>query len=137
MKKLINKLFTGLLVLLLSPVAVLIVILAKAAFKDFKPKRKRLYLSGRISGLTRFEYVNNFNTAQSKMLRKYPNITVISPIRIKPLFGIHKYWCHMVADVFYLLKSDAVAFMPNWKDSKGARIEMVFTIMTNKEIIML
>lgn len=137
MKKLINKLFTGLLVLLLSPVAVLIVLLAKAAFRDFKPKRKKLYISGPISGLTRFEYVNNFNRAQTVLLRKYQNITVISPIRIKPLFGIRKYWCHIVADIFYMLKCDAVAFMPNWKDSKGAKIEMVFTILTNKQIIII
>lgn len=136
MKQTINNLFTALLVLILSPVAVLIVILAKVAFKDFKPKRKRIYISGKINGLPTHYYTQKFAQAEVQVQRFYSDNT-ISPLRIRPLFGIKRYWCYMFSDIVVLFKCDAVAFMDNWKDSRGARIEMVVALIANKEIIML
>lgn len=134
--KTINKLFTALLVLILSPVAVLIVILAKLAFKDFKAKRKRIYISGKINGLPTHYYTQKFAQAEVQVQRFYSDNT-ISPLRIRPLFGIRRWFFHMVSDIYALLKCNAVAFMDNWKDSRGARIEMIVALIANKEIIML
>lgn len=134
MKQLFNKLFTALLVLILSPVAVLIVILAKLAFRQ---KRKMIYISGKITGLLIFEYENEFARAATLLRRKYPKAIIVSPLNIRPLFGIRKWMFYMAADLHYLLKCDSIAFMQNWKDSRGARIEMIVALLFNKEIIML
>lgn len=87
-----------------------------------------IYLSGRISGLTKKEYTANFLLAENKFKKGYVDydfdfIDVINPLNIKPLFGIKNWWCYMAADLWQLRKCDTIALMQNWKDSKGACVE--------------
>ena len=99
---------------------------------------KTIYLSGQISNLPEEQVKGNFTYAALEVMFMQPDeVDVISPLNIKPLFGIHSYWCHMAADIYHELKCTHVAFQKNWIDSRGARIEMIVALITNKKIIML
>ena len=103
-------------------------------------KHTKIYLSGAISGLEKEEYEHNFRIAKKTVWNIFPEIwlsQIILPTEIKPLFGIHSWFFHMAADIFALLKCTNVAFQKNWIDSRGARIEMIVALITNKKIIML
>ena len=99
--------------------------------------KTKIYISGRISGLTQREYTQNFLDAEWVVACTYRYADRVNPTEIKPLFGIHKWFFHMAADLWALLFCSHVAFQKNWIDSKGARIEMVVALITNKKIIML
>lgn len=97
------------------------------------------YLSGKISGLPKSVYETNFFNATVEILKMKlcSYLDIVNPTEIKPLFGIHSYWCHMAADIYHELKCTHVAFQKNWIDSRGARIEMIVAILFNKKRIML
>lgn len=101
--------------------------------------KTKIYLSGKISGLEKFQYEANFLTATTQILRMQicSLLDIVNPCEINPLFGIKCWFCHMVADIWALLFCSHVAFQKNWIDSNGARIEMIVALITNKKIIML
>lgn len=41
----------------------------------------------------------------------------------------------MIADIYQLLKCNAILLQPDWVDSKGANIEVIVAILTRKQII--
>lgn len=102
-------------------------------------KQTKIYISGKISGLEKSEYEKNFIGEKTLFFLlndvKYSDILI--PTQIKPLFGIKSYWFYMIADIYHEIKCTHVAFQKNWIDSKGARIEMIVALITNKKIIML
>ena len=102
-----------------------------------KIMKTKIYISGRISGLTEREYKQNFLDAEWVIACTNRYADRVNPCDIKPLFGIKSYWFHMAADIWALLFCSHVAFQKNWIDSKGARIEMLVAILFNKKIIML
>ena len=81
---------------------------------------KRVYISGKISGddLTCVEI--KFNTAE-KMLREH-GFFPINPLK-NGLPNIATWDQHMVRDIELLLTCDAICLLPDWQQSKGARIE--------------
>ena len=97
------------------------------------------YLSGKIGGLEKSVYETNFFNATVEIIKmkRCSYLDVVNPCNVYPLFGIKSYWCYMAADIYQELKCTHVAFQKNWIDSKGARIEMIVAIITNKKIIML
>lgn len=97
---------------------------------------KAIYISGKITGLPTHYYTQAFAQAETQV-QKFYSKNIVSPLRIRPLFGIKRWEFYMVSDLIQLAKCDSVAFMQNWKDSRGARIEMLFAILLNKKIIML
>jgi len=90
----------------------------------------KIYLSGKISGLTEVEYTENFKKSGCKIIELFPIVEkhyysmVVNPLDIKPLFGIKKWLFYMVADIWQLRKCSHIALMQNWIDSKGACIEL-------------
>lgn len=82
-----------------------------------------VYISGKISGLTKEEYTQNFFDSTDFVFNNYSENT-INPLDIKPLFGIKKYWFYMAADIWQLRKCTHIAAQKNWIDSKGAFIEV-------------
>ncbi len=97
----------------------------------------KIYLSGKISGLSEKEYTENFENAKfSPTIEKHYAKIFYNPCEIKPLFGIKKYWCFMAADLYTLIfKCDAIYLLDNWKDSKGAKIELFFALLTRKRVL--
>lgn len=84
----------------------------------------KIYLSGKISGLSKADYIHNFLQAEKKL--SHISRVIINPIKIKPFLGLQNWTCYMITDIAALRKCDKIAMMPNWIDSKGACIEHYF-----------
>ena len=76
----------------------------------------KIYISGKISGLTKEEYTQNFDKAYSKLfelkLVDYSG-NVINPLNIKPLLGIKRWFFYMAADIWQLRKCTHIAVQKN------------------------
>lgn len=91
---------------------------------------QKLFISGRVSGLKPDTVRKNF----SKVERKYRDIgyDVVNPTKI-----CSRDWCWlrcMVVCLYALYKCDIVYMIPNWKKSRGARIEHLFARILGKGI---
>jgi len=92
----------------------------------------KIYISGKISGLSEEEYTDNFEKVKLNLwetdfcfsIRRYSHI--ISPLDIKPFLGIKSWLFYMIADIWQLRKCNHIAMQKNWTDSKGAVIEYFF-----------
>jgi hypothetical protein len=96
----------------------------------------KLYISGRISGLP-LQYAQdrfNFGIKDAIIDTKATKEQCVNPFNIKPFLGVKKWLFYMIADLYQLRKCDAIYMLNNWKDSRGAKIELVFAILCNKEI---
>ena len=94
---------------------------------------KNIYISGKISGLDAEFVRGKFNGSEWDLIMQ--NKSFENPIHIRPLFGIDKWLFHMLADIWVLLRCDAILLQPDWIDSRGSKIEVVVAILTGKEII--
>lgn len=98
----------------------------------------KIYISGKISGLTESEYTSNFHKSYSELFKlKIVDYSgnVVNPIDIKPLFGIKKWLFFMISDIAALRKCTHIAMQKNWVDSKGAVIEYFFAKFIFKQQI--
>ena len=96
----------------------------------------KVYLSGKISGLSEKHCKAKFTIAKAAVYFNHFPKMIYNPLEIKPLFGIKKYWCFMAADLWTLIfKSDSIYLLDNWKDSKGAKIELFFALLTRKRVL--
>lgn len=102
-----------------------------AANQEFK----RIYISGKISGLHQENARQNFMFAERE-LRKFHNPDeVVNPFNIRPLMGIRRWICYMIADVREQSTCTHSAFMYNWRESRGAVIEYFFARFIFKQDI--
>jgi hypothetical protein len=95
---------------------------------------KKIYISGKISGLDAGMAEEKFTESWRKQMRLKKYLP-LDPFMIKPLFGIDEWIFHMIADILVLLKCDAILLQPDWIDSRGSKIEVVVAILTRKQII--
>ena len=102
-----------------------------------RPNRMRVYLSGRISGKAEWKYKWDFLCAKHAVKRKYPfcNIDFVNPVRLP---AIHQCWeDYIIRDLMLLKECTAIAMLPDWEDSHGARVEYEFAKGIGMKIIML
>ena len=92
---------------------------------------KKIYISGRISGLPYTEAVERFTAA--KAFLETLGYEALNPTDngIDPESSWND---HMVADIRMLLEADSVFMLPDWRDSKGARIEHNIALELQKPI---
>ena len=90
----------------------------------------KVYLSGKITGLSRESAEAEFNVARLRALKYLQQvkevegyIEIVSPLRIKPFLGIKTGSFHMIADIRAMNKCDTVYHLNNWRNSPGATIE--------------
>ena len=93
----------------------------------------KIYLAGKITGNSKFK--DDFKKAELAL--KLQGHIVLNPAdtiaRIQRLEHYeYLHMCYAMIDV-----ADAAAFLPNWKDSKGAKMEFLHARKTGKEIILL
>lgn len=81
---------------------------------------KRIYISGKISGLDIDEARKKFKTAE-----EYCNSQgkkAVNPMNIKYSFKL--YWfIYMIVDILLLLTCNEIYLQRDWIDSKGSKIE--------------
>ncbi len=81
---------------------------------------KKVYISGKISGLDRHEVSNNFYRAQEYLVAL--GFDVVNPLE---LYHVHKEeWSDcMKTDIKAMLDCDIIYMLSNWRNSLGARLE--------------
>ena len=83
-------------------------------------KGRRVYLSGPMTGIAEFNYPA-FMAAEAELCRL--GYDVVNPAKVKP-DGEPTWENYMRADLRDMLTCDAIALMPGWENSKGARMEL-------------
>lgn len=90
---------------------------------------KKVYLSGRISGLARKEYMQYFHVAEDLLTKegyKVVNPTRFVMCRYLWLYRILGYTLTLLYDLWRLSQCDLIYKLPGWRQSKGANIESCF-----------
>ena len=102
--------------------------------------KTKTYISGNISGLTENEYKPLFWDAYMKVFTRGEE--PISPMYFKPYEPKFKWlrehlseWqCFMIVCIKKLLKCNKILMLPNWKNSKVARVEHFIAKLMRIEI---
>ena len=82
---------------------------------------KKCYISGKISDLTEKEYNANFAEAEAEVIAL--GFEPVSPLSFPHLHD--KSWLnYMKEDISEMMKCDLVFAQRNWRDSRGAKIEI-------------
>ena len=110
-------------------------------------RREKVYISGRMSGVPREEYLQMFRNAE-KLLRKEGFVRIVNPVRVwvcrwhwlwRILAGITSentiYTLVLLYDLWLLSRCDTIYMMPGWSESRGANIEYQFASFFEKNII--
>lgn len=83
-------------------------------------QKKKIYISGQISGLTPDEYRANFLEAERQLYAQ--GYEVVNPI-FNGVDTTQPWQVHMKTDIRLLLDCDAIYMLPNWELSNGATLE--------------
>ena len=94
---------------------------------------KKIYISGKISGLPIESVVDKFaRNAEFLMVKGFEPV---NPIDVSP-YHVSKTWeDYMRDDISALMKCDAIYMLNDWGQSRGARIEYVIAKELGLEII--
>lgn len=94
----------------------------------------KIYISGKITGLSRHKYLSNFRKVERKLLKL--GYTPINPARVNDTLPRNtNYESYMNMSICMLSFCDTIYMMSNWKDSNGARIEHDYAKRNNYKII--
>jgi nucleoside 2-deoxyribosyltransferase len=94
-----------------------------------------IYLSG---PMTDFENLNKEAFQKAKLFLEENGYKVINPFSIANILdkqGKQEYKDYLAHDIYALNKCDKIALLPQWNESVGARIEIVFAIACKIPII--
>ena len=84
-------------------------------------KIRKIYISGKITGLPIGEVIAKFHAAEDK-IRRF-GFEPVSPLGNG--LPLDTDWAdHMGKDISLLLKSDAIYLLPDYDESRGAQIEL-------------
>lgn len=97
---------------------------------------KKVYISGKISGLEYEDVKRNFANASIELLKSNKFDFVVNPLNINPFLGRKTWLCYMINDIRAQRKCTHSAFQPNWKESRGAVIEYYFAKFIYKQEIL-
>lgn len=92
---------------------------------------KKVFISGKVSGLKRETARRNFLKAEKYL--KNLGYEPVNPIRL-----CRKEWSWvkcMVKCIYTLTRCKSIFMTPNWKDSRGARLEHAIARLLGKEIM--
>lgn len=96
---------------------------------------KRIYLSGKISGLHPEDARQNFLFAERELRTYHQTDNIINPFSIRPFLGIKSWLFYMISDIREQSTCTHSAFMYNWLESRGAVIEYFFARFIFKHYI--
>ena len=100
--------------------------------------KKKIYISGPITGLERHVYLKNFDDAELKL--RAMGYNVINPTKLLPsrflwIYKIIGYKLTLLYDIWHLLNCDGIYMIDGWQWSKGARLEKNIADVFGLEII--
>ena len=89
-------------------------------------ERKKVYISGPISGIERNEYLNNFCLAEKYLRAK--GYDTLNPTRLPPsrwlwIYKVLGYRLTLLYDLWHLMRCDGITMLAGWEQSRGARLE--------------
>jgi hypothetical protein len=94
--------------------------------------KKRIYLSGKITGLHPDEVVKLFTIAEAKLENEW---LVVSPLNLDHSNHAGTWEHYLVTDIKALFDCDAIFMLSNWPTSRGARIERAIAFELGKLIL--
>ena len=92
--------------------------------------KSRCYISGQITGLDIYEAYTNFVRAEAVVKKTY---IPVNPMTIHP--DNLTWFQYMVRDIWELMFCGTIYVQDNWKQSRGAKIELFIARITNKHVI--
>lgn len=92
---------------------------------------KKIYLSGKITGLPYEEALNKFNLAEN--IAKTIALEVVNPMTIEHNHDL-SWESYMKQDLKAMLDCDSIYMLSNHQDSKGATIERDLAMKLNLSI---
>lgn len=93
---------------------------------------KKVYISGKITGLPENEVVTNFKFAESRI--KAVGLKVFNPMSIGKCEG-YDWNDYMDICIKELFDCDTIYMMNNWMESKGSRIEKAIAEQLNLKFL--
>ncbi len=104
----------------------------KAVYKTAKASPLKVYISGPISGLTVDLAKRTFDQQEELLISA--GFIVVNPMN-NGLDYASSWGEHMRRDIEMLLDCDAIYMLPNWQQSKGARLEYIIAMQLGFAII--
>jgi hypothetical protein len=95
-------------------------------------RRRKCYISGKISGLGRGAVENKFSKSVLEVFKR--GYVPVSPLNTCVAYWM-PWWLHMAVDIITLMNCDAIYLQSDWRQSRGARMEKWVAIVMEKEII--
>lgn len=89
-------------------------------------KKKKVFISGKISGRPRAEYLAEFRAAEERLRAmgyRVSNPTRTLVCRWPLLYRLLGYNLTLLLDLWLLMRCDFIYKLPGWKRSRGANIE--------------
>ena len=95
-------------------------------------KKKKIYLSGKITGLEQLEYELIFDLAEIIAIEE--GFEPVNPVKLN--HNHDKTWAsYMKHDIKAMMDCDAILMIPNWSNSKGATTELELAYKLEMEVI--
>lgn len=91
---------------------------------------KRVYISGKITGLSEKEWAENFEAAEKALTEA--GYRVINPAKVQADLDYSEY---LTIDIILLGRCDAIYMLDNWQDSNGAKAERATAEALNLTVI--
>ena len=100
--------------------------------------KKKIYISGPISGFDREHYMRTFKEAE--VFLQLDGLTPVNPTRFLPcrwpwLYKMMGYRLTLLYDLFFLMRCNGIYMIDGWKNSRGAQIEHMVAKQLNLTII--
>ena len=103
-------------------------------YRFVKDKKKKVYLSGKITGLDEAEYKRNFNTAELWLTGL--GYDVVNPVSYTQIPN-GSWQDYMRRDIKLLMDCDYIYMLDDWTDSTGAKAEFNLAVEIGIERLVL
>lgn len=101
---------------------------------------EKVYISGPMSGVARADYLRAFGQAERALGHFYGR--VVNPARLAPsrwpwLYRLVGYRLTLAYDLWHLRRCQAIALLPGYRHSRGARLELLTARRRGMKVIYL